>query len=189
MLTIVSGLPRSGTSVMMQMLEAGGLPALTDGLRLPDEDNPRGYYEFEPVKQIKRDASWLKSAAGRVVKMVHLLLTELPVDVGRQYRVVMMRRNLREVLDSQARMLLRHNRAGAGLPPDQLMKTYEEQLRKVTAWLAAHPQSFKMLEVNYNRLIADPHAVAADVNRFLGGKLDEAAMAAAVDPSLYRNRR
>src|SRR5947208_15012411 len=105
-ITIVTGLPRSGTSVMMQMLSAGGLPPLTDGLRQPDEDNPRGYFEFEPVKQIRRDTAWLQLAVGKAVKMVHLLLPELPLDQNHRYRVIMMRRDLSDVLASQNKMLM-----------------------------------------------------------------------------------
>src|SRR5574337_153211 len=98
-ITIVSGLPRSGTSMMMQMLHRGGIPAVTDEIRSADEDNPKGYYEFEPVKKTKEDASWLARAGGKVVKMVYRLLYDLPGDYA--YHVVFMRRNLREVIASQ----------------------------------------------------------------------------------------
>ena len=102
---IVSGLPRSGTSMMMRMLEAGGIPPLIDNLRRPNEDNPGGYYEFEPVKRTKQDPSWLTTAGGKVVKMVYRLLYDLPT--GYEYRVIMMRRTLEEVLASQEAMLKR----------------------------------------------------------------------------------
>src|SRR5437868_1127771 len=104
-LTIVSGLPRSGTSMMMRMLEAGGMPVLTDKVRSADEDNPNGYFEFEAVKRTKQDASWLDDSGGRAVKMVYRLLYDLPVN--RNYRVLFMRRNLKEVLASQREMLRR----------------------------------------------------------------------------------
>jgi hypothetical protein len=105
-ITIVSGLPRTGTSLMMQMIHAGGIPALTDKVRASDEDNPKGYFELEAVKRTKKDDSWLAEAAGRVVKMVHLLLYDLPVN--HQYRVVFMRRELREVVRSQGVNGIKH---------------------------------------------------------------------------------
>ena len=112
-ITIVSGLPRCGTSLMMQMIDAGGLRALTDEARAPDEDNPRGYYELEAVKRTNQDPSWLDAAGGKVVKMAYLLLYDLPAD--RSYRVVFMKRDLREVVQSQAAMLARRQAQGADL--------------------------------------------------------------------------
>ena len=184
--TIVSGLPRSGTSLMMQMLSAGGIPALTDQIRAADEDNPRGYLEFERVKQIKQDTSWLNDASGKVVKMVHLLLYDLPQD--RAYRVVFMRRSLDEVLASQRKMLARQGKAGAQLPEEQLRRVFEDQVKKVTTWLKSQP-NMESIEVTYDELIADPRAHAERLNEFLGGGMDVDAMVRAVDPTLYRNRR
>jgi hypothetical protein len=183
--TIVSGLPRSGTSLMMQMLAAGGLPALTDHIREADEDNPHGYLEFERAKQSKQDAGWLDDAHGKAVKMVHLLLLDLPLD--RQYRVIFMRRDLREVLASQRRMLERSNRAGAQLSDEALAKVFAEQVERVLHWLRGQP-NFIVLEVLYSDLVAAPAEHAHQINTFLGGGLNEAAMALAVDPALYRNR-
>ncbi|MFO0962091.1 MAG: sulfotransferase [Phycisphaerales bacterium] len=184
-IVVVSGLPRSGTSLAMQMLHAGGLECVTDGLRTSDTDNPRGYFEFERVKALKQDKGWLDDAAGKAVKIIHLLLTELPDD--RPYRVVFMRRDLREVVKSQSTMLARSGRAGGGLPPERLMAVYQQQLKAVEQWLAARP-GFQLLDVEYAKLVADPAAGVRAVNAFLGGTLDESKMAAAVDPSLHRNR-
>ena len=183
--TVVSGLPRSGTSLAMQMIHAGGMPAVTDGQRTSDDDNPRGYFEFERVKQLRSDKAWLDDAAGKVVKIIHLLLTELPDD--RPYRVVFMRRDLREVVKSQSTMLARSGRAGGGLPPERLMAVYEQQLKAVEGWLAARP-AFAVLDVPYAGLVADPGSWVPRLNAFLGGGLDERAMRAAVDPGLHRNR-
>jgi len=183
---IVSGLPRSGTSVMMQMIHAGGMPALADGIRTPDEDNPRGYFEFERVKQIKTDKTWLNDAPGKVVKMVHLLLLDLPP--GQEYRVVFLRRDLNEVLASQKKMLVRSGRAGAALNDAQMKTIYTQQIDKVLGWMRQQP-NIKFIEVNYRDLIEKPAEQAATINSFLGGQLDESKMAAAVDPSLYRNRQ
>ena len=184
-ITIVSGLPRSGTSLMMQMIDAGGLPALTDRLRTSDPDNPRGYFELEAVKRTKTDDSWLREASGRVVKMVHLLLYDLPPD--RSYRVIFMRRELGEVVRSQAVMLQRRGTAGASLTDEQLVKAYEGQLAKIESWLQEQP-NFTVNVVSYNDLMADPTPAAAAVNEFLGGGLDVAAMLRNIDPSLYRQR-
>ena len=182
---VVSGLPRSGTSLAMQMLHAGGIPAVTDGLRTQDDDNPRGYFEFERVKQLRTDKAWLDDAAGKAVKVIHLLLMELPDD--RPYRVVFMQRDLREVVKSQSTMLARSGRAGGGLPPERLMAVYEQQLKTVDAWLAARP-GFGVLRVPYAELVRDPGGWVPRIADFLGQPLDRAAMHAAVDPALHRNR-
>jgi hypothetical protein len=170
---------------MMQMLAAGGIPPLTDNLRAPDSDNPRGYYEFEPVKKTKEDASWLRLAEGKVVKMVHLLLYDLPPD--RSYRIIFMKRDLKEVVSSQSVMLKRLGKKGANLSEGQLMDVYQEQLRQIEAWLLERP-SFNVLMVNYNELIQKPEPVVAAINQFVGGGLDAGAMKKAVDSSLYRQR-
>jgi hypothetical protein len=183
-LTIVSGLPRSGTSLMMTMLEAGGLPVLVDHVREADVDNPRGYYEFEPVKSLKDDASWVAPALGKAVKMVYLLLMDLPTD--QEYRVLFMRRELAEVLASQRAML---DRMGKAPPPDdaRMAALFRDQLARSDAWVRGRP-NFRLLDVSYNALVADPAPILAEVDRFLGGGLDLDAMARVVDPSLYRNR-
>jgi len=184
-ITIVSGLPRSGTSLLMQMLDAGGLKALTDNVRAGDEDNPRGYFELEAVKRTREDLSWLDQAAGRAVKMVHVLLYDLPPD--RSYRVLFVKRDLREVVRSQEVMLRRRGAEGANLTDEQLISAYERQLAKIERWLAGQP-SFQVLHVSYNDLMADPARAAAAINRFLGGSLDEEQMLGHVDPALYRQR-
>ena len=185
-ITVVSGLPRSGTSLMMQMLAAGGLPPMTDGQRVADADNPRGYLEFERVKQLKTDKTWVPEARGKVVKMVHLLLKDLPLS-GETYRVVWMRRRIEEVLASQKTMLLRQGRTPAALPPEQLARIFNSQMEDLERWMGAQP-AFTFLPVHFHELVADPVGHAARINAFLGGALDEAAMAGAVDPTLYRQK-
>jgi hypothetical protein len=184
-ITIVSGLPRSGTSLMMRMLEAGGVPALTDQARAADADNPRGYYEFEPVKRTKQDPGWLRGARGKAVKMVHLLLYDLPL-AGESYRVIFMRRKLTEVVASQAAMLQRTGRQGSSLPADRLMQVYDDQVRKALAWLRSQP-AFLVLEVDYNALLAAPEPVIASIAGFLDLP-DTQAMRAVIEPALYRQR-
>lgn len=182
---VVSGLPRSGTSMMMQMLVGGGMPALTDGAKGPDPDNPRGYFEFDPVKRTAQDPRWLAGAAGKAVKVLHLLLPTLPG--GYEYRVLFMRRDMHEVLASQEVTLRRLGRRGADLSRGQLAEVFADQLGRVRKWLAAQ-SNVATLDVDYRRVIDDPPGQAAQVNQFLGGHLDEPRMAAAVDPTLYRQR-
>jgi hypothetical protein len=185
-LTIVSGLPRSGTSMMMRMLETGGMPVLVDNIRVADDDNPGGYYEFEPVKQTKQDASWLKQASGKAVKMVYRLLYDLPTEY--EYRVLFMRRNLDEVLASQKVMLTRHGKDDGAVQDEQMSKLFRSQLAEFMSWIARQP-NFRMLEVDYNQMLADPPTMIAKINDFLGGTLDSEAMAGVVNPTLYRNRK
>ncbi len=185
-ITIVSGLPRSGTSMMMRMLEAGGIPSLVDNIRVADEDNPRGYYEFEPVKKTKEDASWLERAGGKVVKMVHLLLLDLPLD--REYHVVFMRRAMDEVIRSQNVMLERHGKGGGALEDDRVKQIFAAQLKQVQDYLQAHP-NFHVVEIKYNEVLVDPKPAVHNLNEFLGGAMDTAAMLAVVEPSLYRQRQ
>lgn len=182
---VVSGLPRSGTSMAMQMLQAGGVSVLTDQERQADADNPRGYLELERVKQLRTDKSWVADAEGKAVKIIHLLLMELPTD--REYRVLFMRRDLREVVKSQGTMLERSGKKGAALPAERLMAVYEQQLRTVEAWLAQHPL-FKVLDMDHRAMVTAPQAQVDRVCDFLGMQLDRAAMVAAVDPSLHRNK-
>jgi hypothetical protein len=184
-ITIVSGLPRSGTSLMMQMLQAGGLPALTDRVRSADQDNPRGYFEFEPVKRLRTDRSWLSQARGHAVKIIHLLLRELPLDGSLAYRIVFMHRPIEEVLASQRAMLERDGKTGA--EPSILRRAFESQLVQIESWLAAQP-GVAVLPVEYHRVLREPAAVAEDLRAFLSLDLDAAAMVRAVDPALYRQR-
>lgn len=185
-ITIVSGLPRSGTSMMMQMLAAGGIPALADNLRQADEDNPRGYYEFERVKQVDGDSSWLDEAEGGAVKMVYRLLYNLPPD--RVYRVIFMSRELEEVIASQQVMLARHGKASDRLDDARLVAIYRRQLQEVMTWL--HGQlNFSVLSVDYHAVLSDPEQTVQQLNHFLDGRLDTDAMLRVPDWSLYRQRR
>jgi len=184
-ITVVSGLPRSGTSMMMRMIDAGGIPALTDNIRRADEDNPRGYFEFEPVKKTREDPSWLDRAGGRVVKMVYRLLYDLPA--GHQYRIVFMRRRLEEVIASQDVMLSRRGRSSDQLGKEKLLGLFEQQLNEFDTWVRTRP-NFKILYVSYNDALENPEPTIAAVNEFLGGRLDAKAMRQVVEPSLYRQR-
>jgi hypothetical protein len=184
---VVSGLPRSGTSMMMKMLAAGGLPLMTDGVRTPDDSNPEGYFELEAVKDLDKgvDLSWLQVTRGKGVKILSPLLTHLPEHYN--YRVILMLRPLAEVIESQNKMLAR-----AGEPTDvtsiaTLTAQYESHLAKVRALLASRP-CFESISVQYGDVVANPEAEARRVARFIRRRLAIDAMAAAVNERLYRNR-
>ena len=185
MITIVSGLPRSGTSLMMQMLEAGGLALLCDGERKADTDNPKGYLEWERIKQLPKDPSLIAEAEGKVVKVISQLILALPE--GHEYRVVFMQRPLPEVLKSQDEMLKR--RGNVELIPDSsaLEEHFQRHLIEVNRWLASKA-NINVLRVHYHRVLREPKAVAEETAAFLGAPLDVDAMVQPVDGSLYRNR-
>ena len=184
---VVSGLPRSGTSMMMKMLEATGIPPLTDGLRTADEDNPRGYYEFERVKKLKEDKAWIPEARGKAVKVISQLLLELPPD--HEYRVIFVRRDMNEILSSQKQMMLRRGTLKEGGPSEEKMRDLLlRHLDHVFAWLDRQ-KHVKYVTVNYNEMLKDPAEAIARINALLGGKLDTEAMARVVDQTLYRQRR
>jgi hypothetical protein len=184
-IVIVSGLPRSGTSMMMQLLEAGGLPILKDDLRAADPDNPKGYYEFEQVKQIERDQTWLENARGQAVKMVSALLLHLPNT--HTYKVIFMRRHMDEILASQKQMLIRQGKPADAISDQQMARLFHKHLDQVIQWLEAQP-NFQALYIHYHEVIADPRGQIERINSFLGGRLDADQMASAVDRALYRQR-
>jgi hypothetical protein len=182
--TVVSGAPRSGTSLMMRMLEAGGIPALTDGQRPPDAHNPHGYFEYSPVKRLAEDASWIEAARGQAVKIIYRLLTYLPPRMS--YRIIFMERDLAEVFASQRDMLRAQGDAAASQEPARLIPALAAELRAAKDWLARQP-NISVLAVPYAEVVHDPSKWSREVSCFLGAGLDETAMAAAVDPSLYRH--
>jgi hypothetical protein len=183
---VVSGLPRSGTSMMMRMLEAGGVPVLTDRIRGPDEDNPRGYYEFERVKQIEHDQAWLADARGSAVKMIAALLRHLPPEHA--YKTIFMERSMDEILASQRRMLERRGEQTDRVGDAGMAEAFSGHLERVKAWLSRQP-NFQVFYVQYSDVLAAPARQADRIARFLGVKLEVDRMAAVVDLDLYRQRR
>lgn len=181
-ITIVSGLPRSGTSMMMQMLQAGGLEIMTDNLRADDENNPKGYMEFDPVKRLRQDNSWLPQAEGKTVKVIAQLLQYLPNNFT--YKIIFMQREMTEVLISQQKMLGKSTTAY----PTALANTFARELNRTESWLAGQP-NMDVLYVNYADVIAQPEEQAENTMAFLGAELDIAGMTAVVDKSLYRNKK
>lgn len=187
-LIVVTGLPRSGTSLLMQMLAAGGMAVLSDGLRQADEDNPRGYLEFEPVKNLLKDSKWLSEARGKAIKIVAPLLPALPQ--GLACRVILCERDLDEVLDSQERMLLLRNQAPAATPERRRMlkDEYRRTLGRMKELLRLRPRT-RLLVIEHSAMISNSLVTSERINDFLGGELDVVMMAAAVEPTLHRNRK
>lgn len=185
--TVVSGLPRSGTSMMMKMLAAGGLDPITDHVREADADNPKGYYEFERVKKLPDgDIAWVEHAQGKSVKVITALLEHLPNDY--HYKVIFMRRKMEEILASQKKMLIRSGKPTDKVSDEKLAEMYAKHLAKIETWIRAHP-NVEVLYVDYNDLLANPEAYPQRINQFLEGRLNAGKMADVVDPRLYRQRR
>jgi hypothetical protein len=187
-LIVVSGLPRSGTSMMMKMLEAGGVPIWSDQERGADIDNPKGYFELERIKDLEKetDKSYLREGRGKAVKAISFLIKELPDD--NDYRVIFMRRDLDEVIASQEKMIARLDQGDTSADPEALKEAYRNDIVR-TRLLCKKRPNFDLIEVSYRSAIEDPATTSCAVNAFLGGHLDEAAMREAVDASLYRNRK
>jgi hypothetical protein len=185
MIAIVSGLPRSGTSLMMQMLAAGGMPVLSDGVRKPDADNPKGYLEWEGFKQLRKDPSLIAQAEGKVVKVISEFILSLPS--GHEYRIVFMQRPLPEVLKSQDEMLRRLGNVDLIGDNSAIEEHFQRHLIEVNKWLAGQA-NMQVCRVHYHRVLREPRVVAEEVAVFLKVPLDIEAMVRQVDGSLYRNR-
>ena len=185
-ITVVSGLPRSGTSMMMQMLGAGGIDVVTDDVRKADEDNPRGYFELEHVKKLKENNDWLAGCRGKAVKVISLLLFDLPSSY--HYKIIFMQRNMFEVLASQKVMLKRRGEIGDGISDEEMAKKFEKHIMQVEDWIAQQ-RNMEVLYVSYNEVIKNPLFYSETVNRFLGQDFNTKAMSEAVEKKLYRQRK
>ncbi len=182
---VVSGLPRSGTSMMMKMLAEGGLPVLTDAIRAADEDNPNGYFELEVVKQLsdgKRD--WLAGADGKLVKVISALLEHLPPE--NHYKVLFMERQIAEILASQRKMLARRNETSS-VSDEEMEAQFREHLKVIKYWLARQP-NMEVMYIDYNRMMADPDQYLQKIAAFVGLPLDIEKMRSVPNEQLYRNR-
>jgi len=183
---IVSGLPRSGTSMMMKMLEAGGIPPLTDAIRGADDDNPQGYYEFERVNQLDMGGTtWLADTQGKAVKVISALLKHLPGEYD--YRIIFMRRHMPEILASQRKMLVHRGENANDMDDGKMAALFEKHLQSTLHWIDSQP-NVSALYIHYSDMLADPRLQIKKINQFLPQALDEEAMAVVVDPNLYRNR-
>lgn len=185
-IVVVSGLPRSGTSLLMQVLQALGVPLLCDGLRQADTSNPRGYFEYEPVKHLRRDTSWLPLAAGKAVKIVSPLLPFLPRDLS--YRVIFMHRPLAEIVASQMSMLRASDRhAPHADQQGQYERLYARHLEEVQTLLHSQP-CFEQLALSHAELLKNPRAELARLPPFLGCSADLDLACQVIDSRLYRSR-
>ena len=183
---IVSGLPRSGTSMMMKMLEASGMTPLTDNIREADENNPKGYYEFERAKKLKEgDVDWLADAQGKVVKVISALLPHLPSTYN--YRIIFMRRAMPEILASQRKMLVGWGEDPDKISEEELATLFQKHIRQVNDWMEGQP-NVKRIDIQYNNLIEDPIPQIDQLNQFMGNILNVDEMAGVIDPNLYRQR-
>jgi hypothetical protein len=185
MITVVSGIPRSGTSLMMQMMAAGGMPVLTDGQRSADDNNPRGYFELESVKSLARNQDVLAQAEGKVVKVISSLLPSLPKQF--EYRVIFMSRPLEEVVSSQNRMLERLGKEVPPTPTTAVIAAFQEHLRKTRSWLSQQ-RNIAVLYVDYPAVVQAPEEQTAKICAFLGRELDRAAMIRQIERSLHREK-
>ena len=182
---VVSGLPRSGTSLMMQMLEAGGINVFTDDIRKPDENNPKGYYEHEAVKTIARNKKWLQQAQGKAIKVVSHLLVHLPAK--HNYKVIFMLRDLSEVVTSQHKMLVRNGKHKEGLYPGRLEISFKNHLLKANEWLKSNHNA-AVIYINHKDAIDNPNETAEKIRQFLGTDLNTSKMASVIDKNLYREK-
>jgi len=184
--TIVSGLPRSGTSMMMEMLDKGGLEVLTDQVRKADEDNPKGYYEYERVKQLPHDTGWLDEAKGKAVKVLGELIKHLPGDY--YYKIVFMERNLDEIIESQTKMLKRKGEDPEDTSKDELRETFKNYRKILKKQISSSP-NMEVIYVNYNDIMSHPEPVIESISAFFDGELDTKKMLSVIDEELYRNRK
>lgn len=180
-ITIVSGLPRSGTSLMMQILKAGGMDILTDEIRLADESNPKGYFEYEKVKSLPRDNNWLHEAEGKALKVIAQLLRFLPVKYD--YKVIFMKRDMYEIIHSQQKMLGRQQDKF----PLSVAQAFDRELKNVEIWHQKEP-NVKLLYVDYGDLIDNPVENICKINHFLDYQLDEDEAIKVIDKNLYRTK-
>jgi hypothetical protein len=182
---VVSGLPRSGTSMMMKMLAEGGLEVLTDAIRSADEDNPNGYFELEVVKQLAEgQREWLANADHKLVKVISALLEHLPPQ--HHYKVLFMERQIPEILASQRKMLARRNETSS-ISDAEMEAQFREHLKVIKYWLARQP-NMDVMYVDYNRMMANPDELCPKIVEFLGMPLDVEKMRSVPNEKLYRNR-
>ncbi len=184
-ITIVSGLPRSGTSMMMKILEVGGMEIVTDNIRKADEDNPHGYYEYEKIKEIKEDTAWLKETRGKAFKMISQLLYDLPSNES--YKVIFMKRNMNEILASQKKMLKSRGNNKDEISDEKMREFLDKHLSKIMEWMDER-KYMDVLYINYNDILENPDEQIKILNQFLNDKLNAEKAVNAIDKSLYRNR-
>ena len=186
MIIVVSGLPRSGTSMMMKMLEATGIDVLTDDVREADEDNLKGYYEYEKVKRLQKDNSWISEAENKAIKVISYQLRYLPPEYN--YSIIFMLRSIKEVLASQQKMMQRRGEQKNDVPDFLMSSIFRKHLDEIERWMKEQ-SNMKTIYISYNETLDDPKKTAEKISDFLGTKLDIGKMMKIVDPELYRQRK
>ena len=196
---VVSGLPRSGTSLMMQILQAAGVPPFTDNKRQADDSNPKGYYEHEKIAALlsSPDKSWIKNARGTAIKVIAPLLAGLPRTLKipdsepepLRYRLLFMERDMEEILQSQSAMLQRLGKSHVGgAQAANIGKAYRQQERYAKSWCAN--RGIHAMSVSYGGLINCPDENLRHIVAFLGATSDKiAAMRGRIEPDLHRTRK
>jgi len=182
---VVSGLPRSGTSMVMKMLAAGGVDVVTDNIRKPDYDNPKGYFEYQKVKNLKNDSIWLKDMRGRAIKIISHLLYYLPLTL--RYKIIFIERNMQEILDSQRKMYQRLQKQSDNIEDSVLVEKFNLHLQKIHDWIKIK-NDIDCLHVHYSDILDDALRQSQTIQAFLNLPFDVEAMSKVVDLSLYRNR-
>jgi hypothetical protein len=185
LITVVSGMPRSGTSLMMRMLQSGGLHALTDEHRAPDRHNPYGYFEDQRTKRLAQESAWIVEAQGKAIKVIYRLLPHLPPH--HRYNILLMERNIEEVYASQQAMLESTEHPAAGQDRPTILRAFERDFDAVKQWLTRQA-NIRCMTVPFRELVDHPVLWAERVAGFLGYALDRDGMAASVEPALYRHR-
>jgi len=180
-ITIVSGLPRSGTSLMMQMLDHGGMDCLVDGKREADESNPKGYYEYEPVMSIHKDNSWMDKAQNKTVKIVAPLLNK--IDEQYRYKIIFMTRDLNEILKSQQKMIGKTE----DVFPVKLYNKFQKLLSNIEVWKKKEP-GVELIYLDYKDVLDNPESTVTSIERFLGVPLNRSEMINCIDKKLYRTK-
>ncbi len=180
-ITIVSGLPRSGTSMMMQILKSGGMKVVTDNIRKANEDNPHGYYEYERVKKIKEDTAWLKETRGKAFKMISQLLYDLPSNEN--YKIIFMNRKMNEILASQSKMLERMGSNKGGKKKEKMGKFFDKHLCEIKDWIESR-KCMAVLYIDYNDFLVNSDEHIKTLNRFLNYKLNEKKAIKVIDKSI-----
>jgi hypothetical protein len=184
-IVVISGLPRSGTSMMMKMLAEGGLEIVTDAMRTADDDNPNGYFEFEPVKQLTQgNDRWLEEARGKAVKIISALLEHLPTRL--HYKVIFMERSLQEVLASQKKMLINRSEESS-ISDAEMEENLKKHMADVKYWLARQP-NIDVLYVDYGKMLSAPASYCARIADFIGIPVSVEKMQSVPNQKLYRNR-
>lgn len=181
MITLITGIPRSGTSLMMQLFKAANVDIATDAIRTEDDNNPKGYYELEAVKGIVKNNAFLKDLDGKTIKIVAPLVTF--IDLSLEYRVVFMIRDLDEVVQSQEKMVGKDQQD----QKEKFKTMYAMHIEKSRQFLNSHNIPF--IEIQHRELLQNPELSLKRLIDFCGWETPLEELKSVIDHSLYRNRK